>query len=458
MSLFKRCSPTRFVAASRRAQHRTVIALWMALSVTVSSSTLWADSLSAIATATPEKVGLSPARLERIGKTFQAYVDRGEAAGALALIARRGKVAYVESWGDRDREADQPMTADTIFRIYSMTKPITSVAVMMLHEEGHFFLTDPITDFLPELANLQVQSESRDPITGEKLITISQATRPITILDLLRHTAGFSYGFFGDTQVDEIYRRRGVLVEDKTIAETVDKLSDIPLRFEPGRRWHYSVSVDVLGRLIEVVSKQSLDQFLRERMFEPLSMNDTGFFVPASKRDRLAQLYKPAGLKVSREAFLDDEKISKQIEVLNSEDVSSFSDATTHFSGGGGLVSTAADYLRFCQMMLDGGQLHGRRVLSRKTVELMTSDHLNGIPGFDRPGRSFGLGFQVVKDLGASGSLGSPGVYAWGGAAGTRFWIDPQEELIGIFMVQIMPHRTRMGDEFRLLTYQAIDD
>ena len=455
---FPHTSTARYYQRFHRRLLRLAVAVCAVFSVVNDPASASADALSRLAAATtPESVGMSSQRLGRIGKVFQAYVDRGEASGALALIARRGKLAYLESWGNRDRESGQPMTPDTIFRIYSMTKPITSVAIMMLHEEGHFFLDDPVSEYLPELATLSVQTEKIDPTVGTRKVATAAMESEMTIRDLLRHTAGFSYGFFGDTEVDKMYRQRGVLVEDDTIADTVNKLRDIPLRYEPGQRWHYSVSIDVLGRLIEVVSKQPLDQFFRERIFKPLQMNDTGFSVPSDKRERFAQLYKPAGLESSREAFLEEE-YSKQIEVLEWEDIGGYGDDVTHFSGGGGLVSTAEDYWRFCQMMLNGGQLNGHRLLSRKSVELMTSDHLNGIPGFDRPGCSFGLGFMVVKDLGEAGSLGSPGVFSWGGAAGTRFWIDPQEELIGIFMVQILPHRTRMGDEFRLLTYQAIAD
>jgi len=421
------------------------------------ASSAVADGPLGLPTAAPKDVGLSPERLQRIDDTFQAYVDRKEAAGAMALIARRGKVGYVQTWGDRDREAGKEMTADTIFRIYSMSKPITSVAVMLLYEEGHFFLDDPVARFLPELAKMEVESETNGG-NGALTIERKKATRQITIRDLLRHTAGLSYGIFGNTQVDQQYRAAGILADDKTIADTVEKLGGIPLRFEPGTHWHYSVSVDVAGRLVEVVSGQSFDEFLNERIFKPLGMVDTGFVVPAEKHDRFSVLYTPKGTQVDREAFLRGGPGSKLIEPLESNDLGDFKPGETYFSGGGGLVSTASDYLRFCQMMLNGGQLDGERLLSRKSVELMTSDHLEGITGFGRDGSTFGLGFAVTTDVGKSGSLGSVGSFAWGGAAGTRFWIDPEEELIGIFMVQILPHRTRMGEEFRLLTYQSIND
>ena len=406
----------------------------------------------------PEEIGLSAERLQRIDNKISGYIDRKEAAGALALIARDGKIGYMQTWGDRDRESDAEMTEDTIFRIYSMTKPITSVAVMMLYEEGHFFLNDPVAKYLPELAKLEIQTETRDPETGEASLETRTAKNPIRIRDLLRHTAGFTYGIFGNTSVDKEYRKQGILAEDVDIAETVTKLGKIPLQFEPGTRWHYSVSVDVAGRLVEVVSGQSLEQFFKERIFEPLSMVDTGFRVPPEKRHRFATLYTPKGTVANREAFLARGPATKEIEPLETNELSSYGEETTYFSGGGGLASTARDYLRFCQMMLNGGTLYGQRILSRKTVELMTTSHMQGIKGFGDGGRSFGLGFSIVEDVGASAEPGSKGTYAWGGAAGTKFWIDPQEKLIGVFMVQILPHRTRMGDEFRHLVYQAIDD
>ena len=405
----------------------------------------------------PEQIGLSVERLERIDNKISGYIDRQEAAGAMALIARDGKIGYVETWGHRDRESGAEMTEDTIFRIYSMTKPITSVAVMMLYEEGHFFLNDPVAKFLPELAKMEIQTESRDPETGEVKLETRTATNPIRIRDLLRHTAGFTYGIFGNTAVDKEYRTEGILAADEDIAETVTKLGKIPLRFEPGTRWHYSVSVDVAGRLVEVVSGKTLEEFFQQRIFEPLGMVDTGFRVSAEKRERFATLYTPKGTVANREAFISQGPMTKEIEPLNADDLSSYGESTTYFSGGGGLASTARDYLRFCQMMLNGGTLHGQRLLSRKTVELMTTSHMQGIEGF-RDASSFGLGFSIVEDVGGTAELGSKGTYAWGGAAGTKFWIDPKEKMIGIFMVQILPHRTRMGDEFRHLAYQAIDD
>lgn len=436
-----------------RLLHRmsTLPLLLVVLAASVSAQT---PSLSPVV---PESVGLSSDRLSRIDGMMQGYVDRKEAAGAVALVARHGKVAYLKSWGHQDRETGIAMNDDTIFRIYSMSKPVTSVAVMMLHEEGHFFLDDPVARFLPEFKDMHVQTETVDPKTDEVSVEDAPAQRPMTIRDLLRHTAGLSYGIFGNTKVDQQYRELGVLTDDKDLAEMVSKLGKIPLRFQPGTQWHYSVSVDVAGRLVEVVSGMPFDQFLKERIFNPLSMHDTGFKVPSAKANRFSVLYTPRGQPTGREAFLKEGPPTRLIEPLVSEDLGDFGEDTTFFSGGGGLVSTAYDYLQFCQMMLNGGKLNGNRILSRKSVELMTADHLHGIKGFGGS-ETFGLGFAVLNDLGRGGKLGTEGTFDWGGAAGTKFWIDPEEDLIGIFMVQILPHRTRMGEEFRLLTYQAIDD
>jgi CubicO group peptidase (beta-lactamase class C family) len=415
-------------------------------------------SYDTVSTATPEQVGLSLKRLNRIDNHMQGYIDRKEAAGALAVIARRGKIAYFKKWGHQNREAEVPMSDDTIFRIYSMSKPITTAAVMMLMEEGHFYLNDPIAKFMPEFAEMEVQTEKTDPKTGEVSVEIKPATRPITVRDLIRHTAGFTYGIFGNTQVDQEYRKSGILTVGNNLEETSSRLARLPLRFEPGTQFHYSVSVDVAGRLVEVVSGMPFDQFLRERMFEPLGMTDTGFRVPTDDRNRFAILYTPKGTQTdSREAFLTAPQNKEIVPMPVSADRGDFDDKTMFLSGGGGMVSTALDYLRFSQMMLNGGELNGARVLSRKSVELMTADHMTGIKGYGG-GMTFGLGFGILKDVGQTAKLGSPGTYDWGGAAGTKFWIDPTEELIGVFMVQSLPHQTRMGEDFRQLTYQAIAD
>jgi CubicO group peptidase (beta-lactamase class C family) len=383
------------------------------------------------------------------------HVAEKQIPGAIGLIARRGKIAYQEAFGMADAEAGKPMRLDTIHRIYSMSKPITSVAVMMLYEEGKFQLSDPVAKYLPEFAKMQVGIEEKDPQTGKPTLKTAPAKRPITVRDLLRHTSGLTYGVFGDTLVDREYRKAGIL-SDLNLSEFITNLGKIPLLYEPGTRWHYSVSVDVLGRLVEVLSGKPFDQFLQERIFIPLEMRDTGFYVPADKKDRFAKLYSPT----------KDGKIQPAVICATRQEclekfpnaVPSFLEPPTMPSGGGGLVSTTYDYLRFCQMLLNQGQYEGKRLLSRKTVQLMSSDNLGTIPGMG-PGVGFGLGFAVSKAPGEAGMMGSPGEYNWGGAAGTRFWIDPQEELIGIFMIQILPHNgLEYGSEFRVLAYQAIAD
>jgi CubicO group peptidase (beta-lactamase class C family) len=403
----------------------------------------------------PEEVGMASPRLANIREVMNRHVAEKQIPGASGLIARRGKIAYQETFGMADVEAGKPMRMDTIHRIYSMSKPITSVAVMMLYEEGRFQLNDPVAKYLPEFSKMQVWVDEKDPQTGQPMLKTAPAKRPITIRDLLRHTAGLTYGVFGDTPVDREYRKARVLGESN-LAEFVKDLAAIPLQYEPGTRWHYSVSVDVLGRLVEVLSGKSFDQFLQERIFTPLDMKDTGFTVPADKKDRLATLY-----TLTKEGKLQPATICS----TRQECIEKFPNAVPSFlqsigmqSGGGGLVSTAYDYLHFCQMMLNQGQYNGKRLLSRKAVQLMSSDSLGTIPGMG-PGNGFGLGFQVSKAPGEAGMMGSPGEYNWGGAAGTRFWIDPQEELIGIFMIQILPHTgLEYGSEFRVLTYQAIAD
>ncbi len=414
--------------------------------------------------AEPAEVGMSAERLARIGKHFQGYIDRGDAAGAAGMIARRGKIVWSEEWGHRDRETGEPMLEDTIHRIYSMSKPITSVALMTLYEEGRFALNDPVERYLPELADLEVWEEITDLETGKTTVKKGPAVRKPTILDLMRHTAGFSYGFFGDTEVDKAYRQAGLMFTDKDIKESIEKLGQMPLLFQPGTRWHYSVSVDVQGRLVEVISGQPFDEFLEDRLFKPLGMNDTSFIVPAAKLDRFAQLYAPKGTEYGNDAFLQQTQ-GKEIMPAPAASSRGFQEGATLFSGGGGLVSTSADYWRFCQMVLNGGELNGTRILSPKTVELMSRNHLSGMADvgsngtasvFGRGGVGFGLGFSVITDINKTGEIGSNGTLSWGGAAGTGFFIDPEEELIGIFMVQILPHRTTMRQEFDQLVYQAI--
>lgn len=429
-----------------------------------------ADGLPA---ARPAREGISPERLQRLSERMNEAVADGTMIGGVGVIARHGRVVYEQTYGLADRESGRPMTTDAIFRIYSMSKPITSVAVMLLYEEGRFFLNDPVADYIPELADLQVAVSTADGgdtrMTSDGTISRSEGegdpaeagrtrapTRQPTIRDLLTHTAGFTYGVFGNTEVDRQYREAGLLFDDMTLGEFADKLGDIPLQYDPGTRWHYSVGIDLLGRLVEAVSGTRFGDFLETRVFEPLEMNDTSFVVPADKWPRVAQIYTPKGTPEGSNAFLANVQSSELVVAPDSVSAR-YREGSRFESGGGGLVSTAADYLRFSQMLLNGGELDGVRLLSPKTVALMTTNQLGDIPmGFGGQGVGFGLGFAVALDQGRIGELGSVGAYNWGGAAGTRFWIDPAEQLIGVFMVQSIPHRTRLADEFKNLTYQAI--
>ncbi len=420
----------------------------------------------------PEREGFSSERLAKLTEHMNERVADGTMVGGLGLIARNGRIVYSETYGQADREEGRAMTDDALFRIYSMTKPITALAVMMLYEDGAFFLNDPVAKYIPQLADLQVAASTAGSDTGivsdgtqslgigegnqELVGEFRKPARQPTIRDLLTHTAGFTYGVFGNTEVDKLYREAGLMNRGQTLEEFVTALGQIPLQYEPGKRWHYSVSVDVQGRLVEAVSGMSFGEFLQKRIFEPLEMNDTFFTVPAGKLPRLAQIYSPEGVAEAGGSFFAP-ATGPGLEVAPAAVSLGYIEGTKFESGGGGLVSSARDYLRFAQMMLNGGELHGVRLLSPKTVELMTTNHLGDIPmGFNRSGAGFGLGFGLVLNPGDVGEVSSAGEYNWGGAAGTRFWIDPVENLIGIFMVQSIPHRTRLGGEFKVLTYQGL--
>jgi CubicO group peptidase (beta-lactamase class C family) len=397
--------------------------------------------------AEPEEVGFSSERLRRLDAAMQGYVDRGEVAGVVTLIARHGKVVHLEAQGSRDREGATPMTTDTIFRIASMTKPIASVALMMLWEEGRFQLRNPIAEHLPELAEPRVAVPAGAlEYVAEPFKTVP-ATRPITFQHVLTHTAGLANTYRGPTK-DAYEAIRPALPPGSTVGDMIQQLAKLPLNFEPGTAWEYGPGTDVVGRLVEVLSGQTLDRFLAERIFGPLGMRDTHFYLPPSKLDRFAALYRPGpdGKIVLTEAPTAESRFVRE--------------PHTYFSGAGGLVSTAADYFRFHQMMLNGGELDGVRILGRKTVELMTTNHTGDLGIWLRgPGYGFGLGYSVVVDQGQSGMPASAGTYAWGGAFGTIFWVDPVEELIGVFMTQIRPYtHFNIREDMTTLTYQALVD
>jgi CubicO group peptidase (beta-lactamase class C family) len=400
----------------------------------------------------PEDVGLSTPRLDRIRHYIQRYLDAGKFAGAVTLVARQGQIAYYEPQGYLDIEQTRPMQRDTIFRIYSMSKPITSVALMMLYEQGLFQLDDPVYAFIPSWKNMRVYASGNHP----SFVTTLPA-RPMTIRDLLSHTSGLTYGAMEGTPVAMAYRTLGVGDRTKpgnTLQVMVDTLAELPLEFSPGTRWNYSVSTDVLGYLVEVISGLRFDIYLRDHIFAPLGMTDTGFTVADTQLARFASNYslQPDG----------------SLQLIDAPQQSQYRTCSL-FSGGGGLIATTSDYFRFTSMLRNRGELDGVRLLGRKTVELMTQNHLPG--GHDLTqlalegrftetayaGVGFGLGFSVMQSPARAQILGTPGEYAWGGAASTAFWIDPGEDLIVIFMTQLMPSSSYpIRRQLRTLTYAAI--
>lgn len=402
----------------------------------------------------PEEVGLSSSRLARIGDHMARYVDAGKIAGTLTLVARRGQVAYLEPRGHLEIERRRPVTADAVWRIYSMTKPITSVGLMMLYEEGRFQLDDPVHRFIPSWQNLRVFVGGNHPT-----FKTAPVERPMTIRDLLSHTSGLTYGFMERTNVDAAYRKLGVADQARsgyTLQDMVDTLAELPLEFSPGTRWNYSVATDVVGHLIEVLSGQRLDAYLRARILDPLGMRDTSFVLGDHQVARFAANYERQG--------------DGSLKLIDDPEQSHYR-KRSFFSGGGGLLSTAPDYFRFTSMLQNMGELEGIRLLGRKTVELMTMNHLPG--GQDLTdlaqagmftetayaGVGFGLGFSVAQSPARAQILGSPGEFAWGGAASTAFWIDPAEDLTVIFMTQLMPSSSYpLRRELRVLTYAALID
>ncbi len=399
-------------------------------------------------TAKPESVGLSSERLERIASVVQQDIDAKRVAGAVTLVIRHGKVAWFKAQGMQDREAGKPMPTDAMFRICSMTKPITTVAAMMLYEEGKFLLDDPVSKYLPEFKDMKVLVK---PAEGARY-TIP-ATKEITVRDLMRHTSGMTYNWNEDlgAMYEKANVASGLLPYNGTIADSTSNIAGLPLLFNPGEKWEYSLSVDVLGRLIEVWSGKPLDEFFRARIFEPLGMKDSYFFVPENKEGRLATAY----------TYYSDKGLNRFPDTPIREGTFVYSaDYPTKgpkklFSGGAGLVSTAMDYARFCQMMLDEGKFGNARLLSRKTVELMTHDQLGKI-GLDQ---GFGLGFGIDGVKKPLAELGSVGAYNWGGFFYTAFSVDPKEQMIVVFMAQLHPTGgLELDRQVHELAYQAIND
>jgi len=408
----------------------------------LAAASAWSADLP---TAAPESLGFSSERLARIKPVIEGEIKKGQYPGAVVLVARKGKIAYFEAIGQLDPASGAPMTKDAIFRLYSMTKPYTSVAIMMLMEEGKLRVSDPVSKFLPALAKREVSVETRDPVTGAAKYVNVPADREVTIQDLLRHTSGIVYPqFTGHAKVKELYTKEGIDWKDLTGAEQVERLGKVPLAHQPGSTFEYSLSTDVLGRVVEAISGMSLSQFLDQRLFKPLGMKDSAFLVAEGSRGRIAQ------------PFATDAATNTPISLLDVT-VPQKNDA-----GGAGSAGTAADYLRFLQMMLNGGQLDGVRLLSPTTVKYMTSDHLGnaGTAGSVArlPGMGFGLGFAVRQGAGQFEVTGSAGEYFWAGAAGTGFYVDPELDIVCVWMTQGQFGMARRYDRylFKQMVYQAI--
>jgi CubicO group peptidase (beta-lactamase class C family) len=387
--------------------------------------------------AKPEAIGLSPSRLQKLSDAFKREVDKGTLPGATVMVARKGQIGWFDAIGRQTPSEARPMAHDALFRIFSMTKPIVSVGIMMLVEEGHLLLAEPVAKFIPEFAKQKVGVENNGKL---ELVDVQ---RPMTVQDLLRHTSGITYDHTGNSLVQQLYQQSRLRSRKITNAEHAAMVAELPLICQPGAEWNYSRSTDILGRIIEVVSGKTLGAFLTERILAPLQMAETAFFTGEENATRLA------------EAFPTDPWSGEKVQLFNMLEKPAME------SGGGGLVSTTMDYARFCQMLLNGGTLDGNRILGRKTLELMAADHLSPevkIKGDLVPaGHGFGLGFAVRREAGIAPFLGSKGQFFWSGMAGTFFWIDPQEDLFAVFMMQGPGQRQHTRTLVRNLVYAAVE-
>jgi CubicO group peptidase (beta-lactamase class C family) len=394
-------------------------------------------------TTLPESVGLSTVRLQRLIDALKTDIGKAVIPGGVLLISRHGKIAYLESMGDLDPEKKTPMTKDAIFRIYSMTKPITTVAAMMLFEEGRLALGDPVAKYIPAFKDAKVGEEKKDA-EGKVTLELVPAKRGITLQDLMRHSSGLTYGFFGEGAVKKLYRDANLGEGDPSTSEFVERLAKLPLVYQPGTTWDYSQSTDVLGRVIEVVTGKPLYQALKDVLLDPLGMTDTSFYVTDPlKQPRIAEPF-ANDRTIGAGAVVNDPRIAKKYE-----------------SGGGGMVSTAMDYARFLQMLSNGGTLDGKRYLSPKTIAYMTSDHMGDVVRrgpYDLlgPGYKFGLGFAVRTEAGLAPYAGSTGDFHWGGAGGTAFWVDPKEKMFVVYMMQSPSKRMQYRVLLRDMVYAAL--
>lgn len=395
--------------------------------VSVTSETVETIAADSIAVAVdPAKLGFDVSKLDQIDVEIESQIKAGKIVGCSALILKNHEIAYSKVFGNRDQKRSLPVEFDTIWRIYSMSKPITSVAVMQLVEVDKIKLDEPASTYLPEFKELKVFKPGRD---GDADSTV-ECKSEMTVRDLLRHTSGLTYGFFGNSKVDQAYRRSTLLITDEKIENTITKLSKIPLLYQPGTRWHYGVSTDVLGRIVEVASGMTFREYLQKHIFDPLDMNDTFFTVPKAKQSRFAEMYR-----------FDSGKL---VPVSMASSFRFLAEDNVFYSGGGGLCSTTRDYVRFSQMLLEGGELDGERLLKTSSVQEMTKNQLP--KGAGGVGFKFGLGFRIDNQ----------GHYFWGGAAGTRFWVDPKRKMITVFMIQINPYQGGHGERFRKLAYEAL--
>ncbi len=421
---------------------KSMVSILVLLLVGISLQKVFAKPLPQVK---PEKVGFSSERLARVDQFLQDKIEKGEMSGITAVILRQGKVVLYKAYGLRDIESKSPMQKDDLFRIFSMTKPITCVAVQILMEEGKFLLNDPVEKFLPEFKDTKVFIEEKD---GE--LILEDAKTPIRIQHLLMHTSGITYVPYAESEkLEEMYDKMDWPDNSQTLAEVISKLAEIPIHNQPGTVWEYGLSLDVAARLVEVVSGQSIDKFLKDRIFQPLEMKDTGYIVPKEDWDRMSTIYTPDetdGLKLFDDSMFYDEDAFKNRNL---------------FPGGHGLVSSAMDYARFAQMLLNGGELDGKRILSSASVDLMSSnllrDESNATSWFDMKEFGFGLGVRVSVDPKRNGNLNSKGTFGWSGYANTTFFIDPKEEIAGVFMNQLVPNNPdQVWQRFNNLIYQAI--
>jgi CubicO group peptidase (beta-lactamase class C family) len=404
-------------------------------------------ALAQLEEVTPEKVGISSQRINRITSLSEEYVKSNKVPGIVTMVSRNGKIVYYEAFGNRGADDQSKMKKDDLFRIYSMTKPITAVAAMQLYEEGKFHLNDPVTKFIPEFENIKVLNDKGVVVSSEEKMTMQQ---------LLTHTAGFSYGFNPNDMVDQKYGE-AKLWESKDLDDFTEKIAALPLKFEPGTKWHYSIAVDLTGLIVERLSGKSLEDYFQDHIFNPLGMKDTFFEVPKNKSDRfLPNHYFDASTKSPKTLPIDPNSAMSNYEKVSL------------YSGGGGLVSTAMDYMIFTECLRNGGIYNGKRILGPKTVQFMTKNHLEGsltntVNSGENPlskaqsdGFGFGLGFGIVTNSTNNRVIGSDGEYNWGGAAGTVFWIDPVEDLVVVSMIQLMGSPWSLREDLKVATYQSL--